>query len=144
VTEGREQPVIDMHDSQNLFSPDALFGGWQVSVTLDAAITQELLAPVIVVGIDNTGARFDEYTQVTDVIDGMTFGGRADEYGVLWPGRREAGRGLGGSEVMGMTGQLSMPFAELRTSETTALGKPMSAHERLVKVLPGTVRGSSV
>ncbi|KIG18022.1 putative esterase [Enhygromyxa salina] len=73
-------PVLYMHDGQNLFAPDALFGGWQVSVTLDEAISGGQLSPVIVVGIDNTAARFDEYTQVTDVIDGMTFGGRADEY----------------------------------------------------------------
>ncbi|PRQ08516.1 alpha/beta hydrolase [Enhygromyxa salina] len=73
-------PVLYMHDGQNLFAPDALFGGWQVSATLDQAVNDGQLAPVIVVGVDNTAARFDEYTQVTDVIDGMTFGGRADEY----------------------------------------------------------------
>jgi enterochelin esterase-like enzyme len=77
---GPTLPVLYMHDGQNLFAPDALFGGWQVNVTLDAAISQGLLAPVIVVGIDNTAARFDEYTQVTDVLDGMTYGGLADEY----------------------------------------------------------------
>jgi enterochelin esterase-like enzyme len=73
-------PVLYMHDGQNLFAPDALWGGWQVGVTLDEAIGANLLAPMIVVGIDNTAARFDEYTQVGDVIDGMPFGGRADEY----------------------------------------------------------------
>ena len=35
---------------------------------------------MIVVGIDNTPARMDEYTQVQDVLDGMPVGGRADEY----------------------------------------------------------------
>jgi enterochelin esterase-like enzyme len=78
--DGPPLPVLYMHDGQNLFAPDALWGGWQVGTTLDEAITADLLAPMIVVGIDNTAARFDEYTQVGDVIDGMLFGGRADEY----------------------------------------------------------------
>lgn len=78
--DGPTLPVLYMHDGQNLFAPDALFGGWQVNTTLDDAIGQGQLAPVIAVGIDNTAARFDEYTQVTDVLDGMTFGGRAEEY----------------------------------------------------------------
>jgi predicted alpha/beta superfamily hydrolase len=78
--DGPPLPVLYMHDGQNLFAPDALWGGWQVGVTLDEAIGASLLAPMIVVGIDNTAARLDEYTQVGDVIDGMPTGGRADEY----------------------------------------------------------------
>ncbi|HVH97584.1 MAG TPA: alpha/beta hydrolase-fold protein [Enhygromyxa sp.] len=73
-------PVLYMHDGQNLFSPEALFGGWQVSATVEQAIADAVLDPLIIVGIDNTAARFDEYTQVQDVIDGMLVGGRADEY----------------------------------------------------------------
>jgi predicted alpha/beta superfamily hydrolase len=73
-------PVLYMHDGQNLFSPDAFFGGWRVSETLEAAIADGTLPPLVVVGIDNTSARFEEYTPVTDVLDGMRVGGRADEY----------------------------------------------------------------
>jgi enterochelin esterase-like enzyme len=73
-------PVLYMHDGQNLFAPEALWGGWQVGTTLDDAIAADLLSPMIVVGIDNTAARMDEYTQVGDVLDGMPVGGRADEY----------------------------------------------------------------
>jgi len=73
-------PVLYMHDGQNLFSPEALFGGWRVGETLGAAIDDGTLAPLVVVGIDNTPARFDEYTPVTDVISGQEAGGRADEY----------------------------------------------------------------
>ncbi|MFV8755156.1 alpha/beta hydrolase [Nannocystaceae bacterium ST9] len=73
-------PVLYMHDGQNLFDPGALFGGWQVGPTLDLAIAEGSVAPLVVVGIANTSARFDEYTQVGDVIDGMAVGGRADEY----------------------------------------------------------------
>lgn len=75
-----ELPVLYMHDGQNLFAPDALWGGWQVSATVEQAIADAVLDPVIIVGIDNTAARFDEYTQTTDVLDGMQLGGRADEY----------------------------------------------------------------
>jgi predicted alpha/beta superfamily hydrolase len=78
--DGPSLPVLYMHDGQNLFAPDALWGGWQVGVTLDEAIASDLLAPMIVVGIDNTAARMDEYTQVGDVLDGVPVGGRADEY----------------------------------------------------------------
>lgn len=73
-------PVLYMHDGQNLFSPDAFFGGWRVGETLDTAIGDGTLAPMVVVGVDNTAARFEEYTPVTDVISGMRVGGRADEY----------------------------------------------------------------
>lgn len=73
-------PLLVMHDGQNLFAPDALFGGWQVGPTLDAAIGEGSLAPLVVVGIANTSARFDEYTPVGDVIDGVEVGGRADDY----------------------------------------------------------------
>lgn len=73
-------PVLYMHDGQNLFSPDALFGGWRVSATVEQAIADAVLDPLIIVGIDNTPARFDEYTHVEDVLDGMPMGGRADEY----------------------------------------------------------------
>jgi predicted alpha/beta superfamily hydrolase len=73
-------PVLYMHDGQNLFSPDAFFGGWRVSETLETAIADGTLPPLVVIGIDNTSARFEEYTPVTDVLDGMRVGGRADEY----------------------------------------------------------------
>jgi hypothetical protein len=73
-------PLLVMHDGQNLFAPDALFGGWQVGPTLDAAIDEGSLAPLVVVGIANTSARFDEYTPVSDVLDGVEVGGRADDY----------------------------------------------------------------
>jgi predicted alpha/beta superfamily hydrolase len=73
-------PIVVMHDGQNLFAPDALFGGWRVGPTLDTAIAEASLEPLVVIGIDNTPARFDEYTQVPDVLDGVQVGGRADEY----------------------------------------------------------------
>ncbi len=75
-----ELPVLYMHDGQNLFDPEAFFGGWGVSETLDVAIGDGTVAPMVVVGIDNTPARFEEYTPVPDVLDGMQVGGQADDY----------------------------------------------------------------
>ena len=73
-------PVLVMHDGQNLFAPDAPFGGWQVGAAVDAAIASGELPPLLVVAIDNTAARFDEYSPVTDDIGDGPVGGRADEY----------------------------------------------------------------
>lgn len=73
-------PVVVMHDGQNLFSPDAFFGGWRVGEQLELAVGDGTLPPLVIVGVDNTPARFEEYTPVTDVLDGMRVGGRADEY----------------------------------------------------------------
>jgi predicted alpha/beta superfamily hydrolase len=80
AADGIDLPVLYMHDGQNLFAPDALFGGWQASATVEQAIADAVLEPLIIVAIDNSAARLDEYTQVPDVIDGMPVGGRAEEY----------------------------------------------------------------
>ncbi len=66
--------VLYAHDGQNLFDPEAPWGGWRLQ---DAAPDG-----MILVGIDNTPARMDEYTHVTDDIDGsgQLVGGKADAY----------------------------------------------------------------
>lgn len=67
--------VLYAHDGQNLFDPDAFFGGWKIQESAPPAL--------LVVGIDNTPARLDEYTHVPDVIDGggNAVGGLGDAYG---------------------------------------------------------------
>jgi hypothetical protein len=70
-------PVLYAHDGQNLFDPGAIWGGWR----LDDAIV-EVGGGVLVVGIDNTWDRLDEYTHVPDDI-GYVVGGRADEHVAL-------------------------------------------------------------
>jgi predicted alpha/beta superfamily hydrolase len=68
--------VLYVHDGQNLFDPDAFFGGWRLQ---DAAPPAMLL-----VGIDNTGDRMDEYTHVEDDIGaGGLIGGAGDAYAEL-------------------------------------------------------------
>ncbi len=72
--------VLVMHDGQNLFSPDASFGGWRASQTAESMIADAEIDPVLIVAIDNTPARFEEYTHVTDDIGGGPIGGQADDY----------------------------------------------------------------
>ncbi len=69
--------VLLLHDGQNVFDPNAFFGGWHA----DEALGQGGLGDVLGVAVDNTADRFDEYTQVQDTIGGIgTVGGQADAY----------------------------------------------------------------
>lgn len=76
-------PVLVMHDGQNLFGPGGPFGSWSADATAEALVLAGTIDPIVVVGVDNTAARFDEYTQVEDAIDGQRAGGLADQYGEL-------------------------------------------------------------
>jgi predicted alpha/beta superfamily hydrolase len=60
------------HDGQNLFDPSAAYGGWHLQDTAPEGM--------LIVGIDNSPARMDEYTHVSDDIDGQTVGGEAKLY----------------------------------------------------------------
>ncbi len=71
--------VVYMHDGQNIFDPQAFFGGWHAQEAADGAIAGGV-EPFFIVGIPNTPARFEEYTPVTEMIGGSVAGGRADEY----------------------------------------------------------------
>jgi predicted alpha/beta superfamily hydrolase len=60
----RHYPVLYLNDGQNLFDRATAFAGveWQVDETVDRLIRQEVVPPLIVVGIDNTqGDRIREY-----------------------------------------------------------------------------------
>jgi enterochelin esterase-like enzyme len=76
-------PLLVMHDGQNLFDPSAGSGGWRVAEAADRGIASGKVRPVVIVGIPNTPARFDEYTHVPDTIKelGGKLGGKAPEYG---------------------------------------------------------------
>ncbi len=64
---------VYVHDGQNLFDPDAIWGGWRL---------QESLGPsTMAIGLDNSEAyRIDDYTHVTDFIYGDWYGGGGDDY----------------------------------------------------------------
>lgn len=70
-----EQPpshLLYLHDGQNLFAPSANFGGWRLQDSVPAGM--------MLVGIDNSPARMDEYTHVEDVLSGSPVGGEGDAY----------------------------------------------------------------
>jgi hypothetical protein len=76
VPEGAEfDRVIYMHDGQNLFDPEAIFGGWNVQAAVPPG--------VLVVGIDNSAERSFEYTHVAVDLGGGLIGGGADLYADL-------------------------------------------------------------
>lgn len=57
-------PVIYMQDGQNLYDPKRAYLGqtWEAEKSLDALILQRKITPVIVVAIDNSLDRKNEYT----------------------------------------------------------------------------------
>jgi len=64
--------VLYANDGQNLFDPRAAYSGWQL---------QAAAAPTtLLVGIDNTSARFDDYTPVPDDAVGSSAGGHGAAY----------------------------------------------------------------
>ncbi|MEZ4240685.1 MAG: alpha/beta hydrolase-fold protein [Myxococcota bacterium] len=70
-------PVLYVQDGNNLFDPEAIWGGWRLP---EALATRD---PVLVVGIDNTVDRMDEYTHVPDDIGTGVIGGAGDAYAAL-------------------------------------------------------------
>ncbi len=73
-------PVLYAHDGQNLFDPQAMWGGWHLDEAVETLLEANEIQPPIVVGIHNTTARFDEYTHVEDVVSGQTVGGSGEAY----------------------------------------------------------------
>jgi predicted alpha/beta superfamily hydrolase len=80
----RRYPVLYMHDGQNLFEPHKAFQKgqhWRVGETASELIEAGRMAPLVIVGIANTGPRrIHEYTPTHDRRRG---GGEAAEYGGL-------------------------------------------------------------
>lgn len=73
-------PVLYAHDGQNLFDPDRAFMGqtWKAEETLNRLISTKQIRPIIVVGVDNTSNRMNDYTHDFDQVVGQ--GGDADRY----------------------------------------------------------------
>lgn len=60
----KRYPVLYMHDGQNLFDPNTSSFGvdWRVDETADSLIRAGEMEPIIIVGINNTEDRMQEYT----------------------------------------------------------------------------------
>ncbi len=76
----RRYPVVYMHDGQNLFEPGASFGGqaWEADDAMNLGASDGTVREAIVVGVENTSARIDEYTPSAD--PEVMRGGRAAQY----------------------------------------------------------------
>jgi enterochelin esterase-like enzyme len=59
----KRYPILYLNDGQNLFDPATAFAGvhWQVGETASRLIAAQEIPPLIIVGIDNTKARLNEY-----------------------------------------------------------------------------------
>ncbi|MBI4706289.1 MAG: hypothetical protein HY744_34770 [Deltaproteobacteria bacterium] len=75
IPPGPATHVLYVEDGQNLFDPEAPWGSWKLQDSAPEAM--------MIVGIDNTPARMDEYTHVQDLIDGELCGGDGDSYADL-------------------------------------------------------------
>ena len=77
----RRYPVLYLHDGQNVFDRATSVGEeWRVDETAQEMIEAGKIAPVLIVGIYNTGAhRIDEYAPTLREDKGG--GGHADDYG---------------------------------------------------------------
>ena len=64
----RRYPVLYLHDGQNLFDPGrAAFGvAWDADATAERLIQERRIPPLLLVGIDNTHERLDEYAYHPD------------------------------------------------------------------------------
>lgn len=73
-------PVLYAQDGQNLFDPERAFMGqtWHAEETLNVLIERKLIRPIIVVGVDNSANRMNDYTHDYDAEEGR--GGEADAY----------------------------------------------------------------
>lgn len=72
VPSGEPTALLYAHDGQNLFEPDAINGGWRLNESAPEGL--------MIVGIDNTPERFQDYTHTTDNATGSSVGGGADAY----------------------------------------------------------------
>lgn len=75
VKKNKRYPVLYMHDGQNLFDPTTSFTGidWQIDETADSLIRNRIIDPIIIVGINNTRDRTEEYSPTDKGIKYMQF-----------------------------------------------------------------------
>jgi predicted alpha/beta superfamily hydrolase len=63
----KEYPAVYFHDGQNLFDQSTAYSDeWKIDETLDSLIQNELIAPMVVVGIYNSPQRAEEYVPYND------------------------------------------------------------------------------
>jgi predicted alpha/beta superfamily hydrolase len=98
VPRGEATHLLYAEDGQNLWDPESMWGGWRLDESTPSGM--------MIVGIDNTADRMEEYTHVVDHIDGDRYGGAGDAYAdfvekTVRPLIRET---YGEPEVLGLLG----------------------------------------
>lgn len=71
-------PVIYFHDGQNVFDPGGAFGSWSADAIITRDTAAGLLREMIVVAVDNSNARLNEYRPPGDNYNGSN--GIGDRY----------------------------------------------------------------
>lgn len=74
----KSYPVFYFHDGQNVFDPGGSFGSWSADAIATKEISQGRMRECILVGIDNTSNRINEYLPPGDKYGGNF--GLADQY----------------------------------------------------------------
>ena len=57
----KKYPVLYMHDGQNVFDPGGAFGSWSADAAATREITQGRMRETIIIAVNNTGSRMQEY-----------------------------------------------------------------------------------
>ena len=70
----RRYPVLYMHDGENLFAPGGTYGSWDADVTATREIGQGRMREIIIVGLNSTANRTQEYLPPEDYYEGQGFG----------------------------------------------------------------------
>lgn len=76
----RRYPVLYLHDGQNVFDAAAAGAEWQVDETAQRLVVDGQIQPLIIVAVNNTSRRIDEYTATARTYEGQTRGGLAPAY----------------------------------------------------------------
>lgn len=74
----KRYPVIYFHDGQNVFDPGGAFGSWSVDAIVTRDTAAGLLREMVVVAVDNSAARMNEYRPPGDNYQGAN--GLGDRY----------------------------------------------------------------
>jgi len=74
-------PVLYLHDGQNVFDPGGAFGSWSADATVSREIFAGRIREILVVAIDNTSDRMNEYRPPGDLYNGADgLGNRYRDY----------------------------------------------------------------
>ncbi|OWQ93544.1 hypothetical protein CDN99_03525 [Roseateles aquatilis] len=76
----RRYPVLYLHDGQNVFDAAAAGAEWQVDETAQQLVVSGQIRPLIIVAVNNTPQRIDDYTATAMSRDGHTQGGKGPAY----------------------------------------------------------------